>query len=99
MRKPMTCSLRVAWPPVLYDLAAAGRLSYDAIALCSTRLRLSSPSRPIGLIRPIRPISLTKEGTMPKRGEIDYLSNLDAAGVLHAVHKPFSDPGCARYLA
>jgi SAM-dependent methyltransferase len=36
---------------------------------------------------------------MPKRGEIDYLSNLDSAGVLHAVHKPFSDPGRARYLA
>ncbi len=36
---------------------------------------------------------------MGKRGEIDYLHNLDPAGVWHAVHKPFSDPGCARYLA
>ncbi|MCC6416695.1 MAG: class I SAM-dependent methyltransferase [Gemmataceae bacterium] len=36
---------------------------------------------------------------MAKSGEIDYLRNLDEAGVLHAVHKPFSDPGRARYLA
>jgi SAM-dependent methyltransferase len=36
---------------------------------------------------------------MAKRGEIDYLSNLEAAGVWHAANKPFSDPDCARYLA
>jgi SAM-dependent methyltransferase len=36
---------------------------------------------------------------MAKTGEIDYLKNLDAAGVRHAVDKPFSDPGCNRYLA
>lgn len=36
---------------------------------------------------------------MPKSGEIDYLKNLGDEGVRHAVHKPFSDPGCPRYLA
>jgi SAM-dependent methyltransferase len=36
---------------------------------------------------------------MAKSGEIEYLKNLDEAGVWHAVHKPFSDPDCARYLA
>jgi SAM-dependent methyltransferase len=36
---------------------------------------------------------------MAKSGEIDYLKNLSEAGVWHAAHKPFSDPGCARYLA
>ncbi len=36
---------------------------------------------------------------MAKSGEIDYLKNLDEAGVRHAVHKPFSDSGRARYLA
>src|SRR4051812_12260629 len=36
---------------------------------------------------------------MAKSGEINYLKNLDQAGVWHAVHKPFSDPDCARYLA
>ena len=36
---------------------------------------------------------------MAKSGEIAYLKNLGAAGVWHAANKPFSDPGCARYLA
>src|SRR5262249_22752842 len=36
---------------------------------------------------------------MAKSGEIDYLRNLGAQGVRHAVDKPFSDPGCGRYLA
>src|SRR5207244_11070644 len=36
---------------------------------------------------------------MAKSGEIDYLKNLGAAGVWHAANKPFSDPGCGRYLA
>jgi SAM-dependent methyltransferase len=36
---------------------------------------------------------------MAKSGEIDYLRNLGEAGVWHAANKPFSDPGCARYLA
>jgi SAM-dependent methyltransferase len=36
---------------------------------------------------------------MAKTGEIDYLKNLGPAGVRHAVDKPFSDAGCARYLA
>ena len=35
---------------------------------------------------------------MAKSGEIDYLKNLSPADVWHAVHKPFSDPGRARYL-
>src|SRR5207302_4325273 len=42
---------------------------------------------------------VTGRYTMAKTGEIDYLKNLDSAGVRHAVHKPFSDPGRARYLA
>src|SRR2546430_16388417 len=36
---------------------------------------------------------------MAKSGEIKYLSNLGEAGVWHAANKPFSDPGCGRYLA
>ncbi len=36
---------------------------------------------------------------MAKSGEIAYLKNLGEAGVRHAANKPFSDPGCARYLA
>jgi SAM-dependent methyltransferase len=36
---------------------------------------------------------------MAKSGEIEYLRNLGEAGVWHAANKPFSDPGCARYLA
>ena len=36
---------------------------------------------------------------MAKSGEIAYLRNLGEAGIWHAAHKPFSDPGCARYLA
>src|SRR5437763_5973390 len=36
---------------------------------------------------------------MPKTGEIDYLKKLGAAGVRHAIDKPFSDPDCPRYLA
>lgn len=35
---------------------------------------------------------------MPKQGEIDYLKNIDEAGVLHAVNKPFSDVDCGTYL-
>ena len=36
--------------------------------------------------------------TMPKRGEIEYVKNLDADAVRHAVGKPFTDPECGRYL-
>jgi SAM-dependent methyltransferase len=36
---------------------------------------------------------------MAKSGEIDYLRNIGEDGIWHAVHKPFSDPGRARYLA
>jgi SAM-dependent methyltransferase len=35
---------------------------------------------------------------MAKQGEIDYLKQIGAAGIEHAVHKPFSDPGCPGYL-
>jgi SAM-dependent methyltransferase len=35
---------------------------------------------------------------MPKQGEIDYVKNIGAAGLAHAVDKPFSDPGCAQML-
>ena len=35
---------------------------------------------------------------MPKQGEIDYVKNIGAEGARHALDKPFSDPGCARYL-
>src|SRR5947209_908993 len=36
---------------------------------------------------------------MAKNGEIGYLSKLSEAAIRHAVNKPFSDPGCCRYLA
>ncbi|MCI0638205.1 MAG: class I SAM-dependent methyltransferase [Gemmataceae bacterium] len=35
---------------------------------------------------------------MPKAGELAYVSNIGAAGVRHALGKPFSDPECSRYL-
>jgi SAM-dependent methyltransferase len=35
---------------------------------------------------------------MAKQGEIDYLKNIGDAGVRHAIHKPFSDPDCGRFL-
>jgi len=35
---------------------------------------------------------------MAKQGEIDYLKNLGADGIRHAVNKPFSDDFCAGYL-
>ncbi|MGH8016953.1 MAG: class I SAM-dependent methyltransferase [Opitutaceae bacterium] len=35
---------------------------------------------------------------MPKQGEITYPRALDGAGREHALRKPFSDPGCGRYL-
>ncbi len=35
---------------------------------------------------------------MAKQGEIDYLKNLGAEGIAHALHKPFSDPACGNYL-
>jgi len=36
---------------------------------------------------------------MSKQGEIDYLRNLGEAAIQHAIHKPFSDAECPRYLA
>ncbi len=35
---------------------------------------------------------------MPKQGERNYLRNIGAQGVLHAVNKPFSDNECGSYL-
>jgi ubiquinone/menaquinone biosynthesis C-methylase UbiE len=35
---------------------------------------------------------------MAKQGEIDYLKNIGAAGIHHAVNKPFSDPACGDFL-
>jgi SAM-dependent methyltransferase len=35
---------------------------------------------------------------MPKQGEIDYLKNIGAEGIQHAIDKPFSDPFCGGYL-
>jgi SAM-dependent methyltransferase len=35
---------------------------------------------------------------MPKQGEIDYLKNIGAEGIHHAVNKPFSDAFCGGYL-
>ena len=35
---------------------------------------------------------------MPKQGEIDYLQNIGADGVRHAVNKPYSDVDCGTYL-
>ncbi|HYV37655.1 MAG TPA: class I SAM-dependent methyltransferase [Gemmataceae bacterium] len=36
---------------------------------------------------------------MAKQGEIDYLRNIGQDGIRHAVHKPFSDPECGKYLS
>ena len=36
---------------------------------------------------------------MAKQGEIDYLKNIGQDGIQHAVHKPFSDPECGKYLS
>src|SRR5689334_15699144 len=35
---------------------------------------------------------------MPKQGEIDYIKNIHPTAVQDAIHKPFSDPRCGRYL-
>jgi SAM-dependent methyltransferase len=35
---------------------------------------------------------------MPKAGELAYLRMIGLDGVRHAANKPFSDPGCGRYL-
>ena len=35
---------------------------------------------------------------MAKQGEIDYLRNIGQDGIRHAVHKPFSDNECGKYL-
>jgi SAM-dependent methyltransferase len=35
---------------------------------------------------------------MPKAGEIDYLKRIGPGGAEHALHKPFSDSECGRYL-
>ena len=35
---------------------------------------------------------------MAKQGEIDYLKNIGDDGIKHAVHKPFSDQECGKYL-
>jgi ubiquinone/menaquinone biosynthesis C-methylase UbiE len=35
---------------------------------------------------------------MAKQGEIAYLKNIGEDGIRHAVHKPFSDHECAKYL-
>ncbi|MFM2429926.1 MAG: hypothetical protein RLZZ511_1139 [Cyanobacteriota bacterium] len=35
---------------------------------------------------------------MAKQGEIDYLKNIGAEGIHHAVNKPFSDAVCGSYL-
>ena len=36
---------------------------------------------------------------MPKLGEINYLKAIGGERVVHALHKPFSDAACSRYLA
>ena len=35
---------------------------------------------------------------MAKQAEIDYVKNMPAGGIQHALNKPFSDPHCANYL-
>jgi 2-polyprenyl-3-methyl-5-hydroxy-6-metoxy-1,4-benzoquinol methylase len=35
---------------------------------------------------------------MAKQAEIDYVKNMPAGGIEHALNKPFSDPHCANYL-
>jgi ubiquinone/menaquinone biosynthesis C-methylase UbiE len=44
------------------------------------------------------PITIVSHAIMPKQGEIDYLKNIGAQGIQHAIAKPFSDPFCGGYL-